>query len=66
MLYAFEAMVPTVYNWVEDLLSVFKEQLTKCWQGDLKQVGYGTILASLFFEWVSVLRPQVAFIELRA
>ena len=31
MLYALEAMAPTIYNWVKALLSVFKDQLTKCW-----------------------------------
>ena len=29
MLYTLEDMAPTTYNWVKDLLSVFKEQLTK-------------------------------------
>ena len=66
MLYAIEAMAPTVFNWVEALLPVFKDQLTKCWQGELKQFGYGSILACLFFERIPQLRPQVVFIELRA
>ena len=30
MLYAIEAMTPTVFNWAEALLLVFKDQLTKC------------------------------------
>ena len=30
MLYAIEAMAPTVFNWEEALLLVFKDQLTKC------------------------------------
>ena len=30
MLYAKEAMEPTVFNWAKDLLLVFKDQLTKC------------------------------------
>ena len=30
ILYAIEAMAPTVFNWVEALLLVFKDQLTKC------------------------------------
>ena len=50
MPYAWKAMEPTVFNWAEALLSVFKEQFTKCQQGDLKQFGYDTILASLFFK----------------
>ena len=36
MLYALEAMEPTFFNWAEALLNVFKDQLTKCWQGELK------------------------------
>ena len=36
MLYAIEAMAPTVFNWAEALLLVFKYQLTKCQQGELK------------------------------
>ena len=31
ILYAIEAMEPTVFNWVEALLLIFKDQLTKCW-----------------------------------
>ena len=30
MLYAIEAMAPTVFNWEEALLPIFKDQLTKC------------------------------------
>ena len=30
MLYAIEAMAPTVFNWAESMLSIFKDQLTKC------------------------------------
>ena len=30
MLYALEAMAPTVFNWAEALLPIFKDQLTKC------------------------------------
>ena len=30
MLYALEAMAPTVFNWAEALLPMFKDQLTKC------------------------------------
>ena len=59
-------MVPTVFNWVEALLSIFKYQLTKCRQWELKQFGFGSILACCFFEWVPQLRPQVVFTELRA
>ena len=44
MLYALEAMAPTVFNSVEALLVTFKEQLTKCHQGELNFFGYGTIL----------------------
>ena len=36
MLYAIEAMAPIVSNWVEALLPVFKDQLTKCRHGELK------------------------------
>ena len=36
MLYAIEAMPPTVFNWVEAMLPIFKDQLTKCRQGELK------------------------------
>ena len=50
LLYAIEAMAPTVFNWAEALLLVFKDQLTKCRQGELKQFGYGSILVCLFFE----------------
>ena len=38
LLYAIEAMAPTVFNWAEALLLVFKDQLTKCRQGELKQL----------------------------
>ena len=30
MLYAIQAMAPTVFNWVEAMLPIFKDQLTKC------------------------------------
>ena len=30
MLYAIEAMAPTVFNWAEAMLLIFKDQLTKC------------------------------------
>ena len=36
MLYAIEAMEPTLFNWAESLLPIFKDQLTKCQQGELK------------------------------
>ena len=36
ILYALEAMVPKVFNQVEALLPVFKDQLIKCQQGELK------------------------------
>ena len=65
MLYAIEDMEPTVFNWAEELLAVFKDQLTKCRQGELKQFGYGSILACFFFEQVPHLRPQVVFTDLR-
>ena len=45
MLYAIEAMAPTVFNWAEAMLSIFKDQLTKCQKGELKQFGFGFILA---------------------
>ena len=31
MLYAIEAMVPTIFNWEEALLLIFRDELTKCW-----------------------------------
>ena len=36
MLYALEDMEPMVLNWAKALLSVFKDQLTKCRQGEIK------------------------------
>ena len=66
LLYAIEAMAPTIFNWAKALLSVFKDQLNKCRQAELKQFGYGSILACFFFERVPHTRPQVIFIELRA
>ena len=65
MLYSVEAMAPTVFHWAEALLVVFKKQLTKCIHGELKRFGYGTIIMSFFLERVPLLRPQVAFNELR-
>ena len=65
MLYALEAMEPMVFNLAEALLPVFKDQLTKCRQGELKQFGYGSILACFFFERVPLMRPQVIFTKLR-
>ena len=56
MLYALEAMAPMVLNWAEALLPVFKDQLTKCRQGELKQFGYETILTCFFFERVPLFR----------
>ena len=66
MLYVMEDMAPTVFNWVKALFPVFKDQLTKCRQGELKQFGYGTILACFFFERVPLLRLQLFFTEVRA
>ena len=57
MMYALEAIVHMVFDWAEALLPVFKDQLKKCWQGELKQFGYGSILACFFFERVSLMRP---------
>ena len=65
MLYAIEAMVPTVFNWAEALLPIFKDQLTKCRQGELKQFGFGSILACFCFNQVPSMRPQVVFTYLR-
>ena len=59
-------MAPIVFIWAEALLLIFKDQLNKCWQGELKQFGYGSILVCFFFERVPHLRPQVVFTELRA
>ena len=36
MLYSIESMEPTVFNWLESILPIFKDQLTKCRQGQLK------------------------------
>ena len=66
MLYALEAMAPTAFNWAKALLPFFKDQLTKCQQGELKQFGFRSILACFFFERVPLMRPQVIFTELRA
>ena len=66
MLYAIKVMVATVFNSVEALIPIFKDQLTKCRQGELKQFGFGSILACFFFERVPQMRPQVVFTELRA
>ena len=52
MLYAIEAMEPMIFKWVEAMLPIFKDQLTKCWKGELKQFGFGSILACFFFERV--------------
>ena len=58
-------MAPMVYNWAEAILPVFKDHMTKFWQGELKQFGYGSILACFFFERVPLMRSQVIFTELR-
>ena len=36
MLYAIEAMAPTVFNWEQAMLPIFKDQLNKFQQGELK------------------------------
>ena len=33
MLYSIEAMAPILFNWVEALLPIFKDQLAKCHRG---------------------------------
>ena len=66
MLYAPEEMAPTVFNWVEAMLPIFKDQLTKCRQGELKQFDFCSILACFFFERVPQMRPHVTFPSLRA
>ena len=48
------------------MLPIFKDQLTKCRQGELKQFGFGSILACFFFERVPQMRPRVTFRSLRA
>ena len=65
MLYAIEAMAPTMFNWAEAMLPIFKDQLTKCRQGEPKQFGFGSILSFFFFEWVPQMRPQMIFWSLR-
>ena len=52
MLYVIEAMAPTVFNWEEAMLPIFKDHLTKRQQGELKEFGFGSILSRFFFEWV--------------
>ena len=66
MLYSLEAMAHTVFNWAEALFTMFKDHLTECQQGEMKQFGYGNILACFIFKRVPLLRPQVVFTELRA
>ena len=61
MLYAIEAMEPTMFNWAEAMLTIFKDQLTKCRQGEIKQFGFGSILSCFFFERVPQMRPQMVF-----
>ena len=56
ILHSLEAMEPTIFNWVEALIPVFKDQLIKCRQGELKKFGYGSILACFFFERVPLMR----------
>ena len=36
MLYAIEAMAPTIFNWEEAMIPIFKDQLTKCRRGEIK------------------------------
>ena len=57
MLYSIEAMEPTAFNLVEAMLPIFKDQLNKCRQGELKQFGFGSSLSCLFFEWIPQMRP---------
>ena len=66
MLYAIETMAPMVFNWAKAKLPIFKDQLTKCRQGELKQFGFGSILSCFFFKQVPQMRPQVVFRSLRA
>ena len=61
MMYSIEAMAPTVFNWAEALLPIFKDQLTKCQQGELKQFSFGSILSRFFFKRVPQMRPQEVF-----
>ena len=44
---------------------MFKDQLTMCRKGELKQFDFGSILACFFFERVPQKRPQVVFTDLR-
>ena len=57
MLYSIEAMAPTIFNWAEAMLPIFKDQPTKCRQGELKKFGFGSILSYFFFEQVLQMRP---------
>jgi hypothetical protein len=57
--YAIECTEPRVFNWADVVLHSIKKQLTKCRRGNLKQFRYGSLLVSLFLEWVPLLRLQV-------
>ena len=61
MLYALKDMAPTVFNWVEALLPISKDQLTKFRQGELKQFSFGSILACFFFKQLPQMRPLGEF-----
>jgi hypothetical protein len=57
--YAIDCTEPRVFNWCDGLLHSIKSQLTKSKNGELKQFGYGSILASFFLERFPHLRLQV-------
>ena len=59
MLYAVECMAPTIFNWSEGLLVRLKDQLTKCWRGELKKFSYEEVVVSFFLEWVPLMWLQV-------
>ena len=60
ILYELECMAPSIFNWTEGLLVSLKDQITKCWRGEIKQFGYEEVVVSLFMERVALLHTQVS------
>lgn len=46
MEYGVEFIAPTIFKWSEGVLVNLKEHLTKVKDGNLKKIGYGSILVS--------------------
>ena len=59
MFYAVESMRPTMYDWSTMPLSNMKQQLSYYKMGRVQNFGFGSILSTFFFEWVSGLSPRV-------